>query len=260
MEELKKSVLQKTSKVDVQTKKGGTYSYRYTELADINEYIDSIGEKYYQVINKVDGDDYIFTKRIGENAPKELLQGCKLLIAPVSSEYSNPAQEQGSALTYARRYSLLMAYGLATEDDNASSLNVPKVETKEDAEKYVLNFGKHKGKTLKELVKTDDDYLDWLLNGEKTDKLLKDAITLLINRFDEDTTDFENQMNEDNEMINEGQIQYIKSCLSETSLKSTLKKLNVDKIEDLTWVQANEIYRIISKKLEEKNKNDEEAF
>jgi len=35
----------------------------------------------------------------------------------------NPAQDYGSALTYARRYSLLLAFGLATADDDAASLN-----------------------------------------------------------------------------------------------------------------------------------------
>jgi hypothetical protein len=35
----------------------------------------------------------------------------------------NPAQDYGSALTYARRYSLLLAFGLATADDDAAALN-----------------------------------------------------------------------------------------------------------------------------------------
>lgn len=41
---------------------------------------------------------------------------------------NNPAQQMGSAITYARRYSLLMAYGLATEDDDAASAGQPKQE------------------------------------------------------------------------------------------------------------------------------------
>jgi hypothetical protein len=42
----------------------------------------------------------------------------------------NPAQDYGSALTYARRYSLLLAFGLATSDDDAATLTVKPRATK----------------------------------------------------------------------------------------------------------------------------------
>jgi hypothetical protein len=240
---LQKTTLTKSKTVDVETKKGGKYSYRYTELADINDYIDSINERYYQIIQKIDGDDYIFTKRIGENAPQELLQGCKVLTAPVTSEYSNPAQEQGSALTYARRYSLLMAYGLATEDDDASSLNRDKkeIETIEEAREYKLNFGKNKGKTLGEISETDGSYLDWLYNGEKTDEVLKKCITLIYEN--------PNKTNVMSEMpVGDGQIEIIKDMYKDKveDLKLLLKKLNKTKLNQLTYEEAEKIKNIIN--------------
>ena len=111
------------------TASAGKYSYKYVDIAQIHEYLESINASYYQFINKVDGDDYVFTVRIINGEEKPPLQGAKVVDATLMG-VSNPAQQQGSALTYARRYSLLMAFGLATEDDDAQALSKPKkVET-----------------------------------------------------------------------------------------------------------------------------------
>ena len=110
----------------------------------------------------------------------EWLQGSRVVQATLINN-SNPAQEQGSALTYARRYSLLMAYGLATEDDDANSLNKNKQEeitTREQAEQYKISFGKHKGKTIKEIVENEKDYANWLYqNG---DDIVKKCLNLML--------------------------------------------------------------------------------
>lgn len=106
------------------------YGYRYTELSQINEYLESVGISYYQYINTEDGDDFIYTVPIINGEERTARRGCRVVNAPLSGK-SNPAQEQGSAITYARRYSLLMAFGLATEDDDAESLTRPaQAETK----------------------------------------------------------------------------------------------------------------------------------
>ncbi|WP_062052393.1 hypothetical protein [Bacillus sp. JCM 19034] len=51
--------------------------------------------------------------------------------------------------------------------------------TAEDAAKMKVTFGKHKGKTLKEIFKTNKGYLEWMLNAEKTDESYKKAIQLM---------------------------------------------------------------------------------
>ena len=154
------------------------YGYKYTELAEIHNYLEGINAKYIQFIKRIDNDDYIMTKRcFNDKWEEEALQGCKVVQATLSGK-SNPAQEQGSALTYARRYSLLMAFGLATEDDDAESLtktrtktNTNEITTIEQAENYKLTFGKHVGKTIKEIVETEKDYANWLYkNGDDTVK------------------------------------------------------------------------------------------
>ena len=151
------------------------YGYKYTDLAQIHEYLESINTRYYQLVDRIDGDDYIMTVPIIDGKELPARRGVKIVDA-VLNGIKNPAQEQGSATTYARRYSLLMAFGLATDDDDAASLSVQKEPTKEDAENYVLSFGKHKGKKLSEVIK-DTWYKNYLLNGE--DDYIKKCVELL---------------------------------------------------------------------------------
>ena len=110
----------------------GKYSYKYVDIAQIHAYLESIGESYYQYIDRLEGDDYIMTVKVIDGKESAPLRGCKVVDAKLIGT-SNPAQEQGSAITYARRYSLLMAFGLATEDDDAQSLSKPKAKPKTEA-------------------------------------------------------------------------------------------------------------------------------
>ena len=174
-------------KETVLKKKKDGYGYKYTELSEIHNYLEKNGMKYYQEIetNSINGQDYILTYRYidgkWEEKPK---RGCKIVDATLSG-IKNPAQEQGSALTYARRYSLLMAFGLATEDDDGASLTRPQKEeitTREQAEQYKITFGKHAGKTIKEIVENEKDYANWLYNNEKTDPIIKKCLNLMIEK------------------------------------------------------------------------------
>jgi uncharacterized protein (DUF3820 family) len=51
--------------------------------------------------------------------------------------------------------------------------------TAQDAAQIKLSFGKYKGKTLKEIYKTQPDYLEWLLKQDRTDPVIKKAIELM---------------------------------------------------------------------------------
>lgn len=106
------------------------YGYKYTDLSQIHEYLESVGLRYYQYIEPLEGQDYVYTVPLVVNEDGSITElaprrGCRIVQATLSGK-SNPAQENGSAITYARRYSLLMAFGLATEDDDAQSLTQPK--------------------------------------------------------------------------------------------------------------------------------------
>lgn len=149
------------------------YGYKYTELAEINKYCMENDISYFQEIetNEINGKDYIITYIVKDDK-KEKHRGCQIVQATLQG-IKNPVQEYGSSITYCRRYSLLMALGLATEDDDAQSLTEPKEVTKEEAEQYRLGFGKFKGKTIKEISEEKPDYIDWLVNNSKDDYLAK---------------------------------------------------------------------------------------
>ncbi len=124
MEDNSKTTVSKNKTAKV----GEKYSYQYVDIAQIHEYLESIDARYYQYIDRIDGDDYIITVPIIGGVEQAPRRGCRIVDATLIG-VNNPAQQQGSALTYARRYSLLMAFGLATEDDDAASLTRKKTTT-----------------------------------------------------------------------------------------------------------------------------------
>lgn len=164
-------------------KKTEGYNYKYTELADINAYIEGLQERYYQYIEPNDnGNDYIMTVRVIDGKPTEPIRGCKVVNATLQGK-SNPAQEYGSALTYARRYSLLMAYGLATTDDDAATFDeakevAPKKRKKpEKSVEYkqlraeIEDFAKEHNMTMAEIGR------DYKLSADSTEEDLRAVLT-----------------------------------------------------------------------------------
>ena len=103
------------------------YGYKYTDLAEIHRHMEEVGMSYYQEIETLDGEDYIITHIL--DATDKVIRKCRgCRVVKVSGK--NPAQDYGSALTYARRYSLLLAFGLATSDDDGATLTAKPRATK----------------------------------------------------------------------------------------------------------------------------------
>ena len=95
----------------------GKYSYKYTDLAQIHEEMERQGLRYFQHIETENGVDYMVTTLTNVDGETiRTCRGCRV----VDANGQNPTQEHGKAITYARRYSLLMALGWATDDDDAA--------------------------------------------------------------------------------------------------------------------------------------------
>ena len=153
------------------------YGYTYTDITAINNYCMENGITYYQEVEtcEINGKDYIITY-LTENEETKRYRGCEIVQATLQG-IKNPVQEYGSSLTYCRRYSLLMALGLATEDNDAQDLTISTINTKEDALKMTIDFGKYKDKTLND-IQDDESYLEWLFANSKDENMVK-AVSLI---------------------------------------------------------------------------------
>ena len=221
------------------------YGYKYTDIAEIHKYLEENGMKYYQEIqtSEINGFDYIMTYRFingeWEEKPK---RGCKVVDATLQG-IKNPAQEQGSALTYARRYSLLMAFGLATDDDDAQSLTSNLIKTKEDAEKMVVNFGKYNGKTLKEIKETNESYLEFILGYEKASESLKNACSMLVEQHEDINLEIIKLKEKAERLI-------IEKNVDREEIINAYKKVNpnIKELSDLSKAQFEQIIERLEKK------------
>lgn len=160
------------------------YGYKYTELAQINEYLESKNISYYQYTQTEEGNDFIYTVPIVDGKEQTARRGCRVIQAALSGK-SNPAQEQGSAITYARRYSLLMAFGLATEDDDAECLT-KKPEAKEAPKQDPKQMADATARLLKALTdnKIDVAVVCGLYNVKAIDNMTMNQLENAISNID----------------------------------------------------------------------------
>lgn len=93
------------------------YGYNYASLADMARQEVNIPQMTTKL---VDGVEYVYYKD-GE----DWLQGARVVVE-FEAKGMNSAQAYGSALTYARRYTVALANGIATDDDDAVEMAKPR--------------------------------------------------------------------------------------------------------------------------------------
>lgn len=148
------------------------YGYKYTDLSQIHGYLEEMGIRYIQTMETDEKGDYIVTIPIINGKRTEPIRGCRIPETKLSKN-DNPAQEYGASLTYARRYSLLMAFGLATEDDDAECLLKRTEELQKRQARPISTQKKVETKTIdnKVLGKQRFEGLSGIIGADNKDKL-----------------------------------------------------------------------------------------
>ena len=110
------------------------YGYKY---ADFTSYVEAIEEALYD--NNLVFTQSVETDETGKIVVTALLHDSgqwlrsKFPLESVAMKQCNAMQQIGAAVTYAKRYGLCEILGIATEDDDAQSLNKQKEEIKGNA-------------------------------------------------------------------------------------------------------------------------------
>ena len=120
---------------------------------------------------------------------------------------------------------------IASADEVVNAIN-NQTFTKEEAENYVLDFGKHSGKHLNELP---DNYLHWLYENNSNCKQMIDLLGIC--KSNEDIEKDMNLLDEIMELID----------ITGVDLDKIKNKYNVDSLSSATHSQLEEILQVLQK-------------
>ena len=191
------------------------YGYKYTDLSQIHGYLEEMGIRYIQTMETDEKGDYIVTIPIINGKRTEPIRGCRIPETKLSKN-DNPAQEYGASLTYARRYSLLMVFGLATEDDDAECLLKRTEELQKRQARPISTQKKVETKTIdnKVLGKQRFKGLSGIIGADNKDKLKEILKEKKINNIEslgsieeEVYTEIKNEIKDIKVMLDEEKVQ-----------------------------------------------------
>lgn len=170
------NTIKKGGNVNVTTKTGKNYSFGFVTLAQIHEWLDANGLSYEATTQRVEDREYMFITKIDKDGNKsQPMQAARIpLIETKGIGVAEVMQDYGSVLAMARRYSLMMVYGLAPADDeelpppSRPTYNQPKPESgRYGAPAGDLDFDEVDAKLAKcETIKEVDAYWAELQKGD----------------------------------------------------------------------------------------------
>lgn len=266
------------ARVQVSTRKGGKYTFEYT---DLNGILAAVRPIFIQ--NKL---------TIMQNSYSTIENGTTLAcvettILHESGEYAKsyplkfPAAESmqdfGGQITYMKRYSLAAMLGIATEKDddaNGSSGNSYRYENsagqpsqqpqqpqpqrnvqsgaKVDPVNLLVPFGPHKGKSLGQIFNEEPKYLFWLAeNAQRQD--LRQAAQQLANRLQQPHNNEPNQLIDAPTMAALSKVLIplakMKGILPDVLYNNSLNKTNIPakNTKELTMQEANQLINYLQR-------------
>lgn len=111
----------------IQTKTGGSYGYKYADLADVIQSARPVLAKHglaiVQNASSPTADVVLISTTLVHKS------GEFWALSPLALPSGHTAQETGSAITYGRRYHLLAALGLAADDDDDGATAAPRTNS-----------------------------------------------------------------------------------------------------------------------------------
>lgn len=114
--------------------------------------------------------------------------------------------------------------------------------TQEEADNYIMQYGKHKGKTLKEIYKETPEYIEWMLDNTKDEKIIKLIELATGERLpsEEESKQRLELMAKLNDLVNETQCDY----------EALLKHYKVKSNNQMTVSQLQEAINTLEKRLD----------
>lgn len=205
-------------------------NFKYYELADFLPTIIQLCNEH-KIFTRVSFDSNEATLEVRNiEVPEEVVYYTSPM-EELELKGCNKVQALGGTETYSRRYLYQACFDII-ENDMFDGGNAIENMTKEDAEKYTFENGKHKGWTLKKVVEEDKGFLNWLLSNSKDEKLLK-AIELLTGEVPKSDEEWDKEL----DLTLELQKLIVEKNLNEDKICEHYK---VEKLSDLSKEQIKE--------------------